>query len=248
MKIIDIDCALGYIPRVVEPGVTAEMLISRQDSRDIACSVAYDRLAQCNHRLGNARMRERAAASGGKLQACYVLGPYLDGIGFPTPPALEAALRAERPACVRLFPEDGNYPFTSFYCDELLQILNRLRLPLLLKSSKKCSLPEVLPELTAQYPSLPFVVLGMNHGQGAVVRTLLRARSNVYFSTGVLDGACQLDALVAELSSEHFLYGSGMPELNPDGGLGLVYMGRFSDRDRENIFFRNWTRLQEGIQ
>ena len=57
----------------------------------------------------------------------------------------------------------------------------------------------------------------------------------------------ELDNLVQQYGSHRFVMGSTAGCISA-GALGMIYMGRFSQEDKENILGGNWLRLQEGIK
>ena len=70
---------------------------------------------------------------------------------------------------------------------------------------------------------------------------------NIYFNLGFIENASELNQLVREYGAERFLLGSTAGLLT-GGGMGLVYMGEFTEEDKQKMLGGNWQRLQEGIQ
>lgn len=246
MRIIDVNAYIGYDREEIVPRWTDQRLLQKLAQNEIDGCVAYDTRAVQQLQEGNADMRQAAERSGGKIQACYVIHPYLDGIQMPEPAQLLEQLQAERPAAARLFPKEGRYRLNAFYCAELLSVLRQLRLPVML-GCRDADLVSYLPDLALQYPEIPFVVTEADHTRSMFVRAMLRNTGNVYFSMGRMCGAGELDQLVREYSAERFVFGSSCAN-QTEGALALIYYGSFSEADRATICAGTWQHLQEGIQ
>lgn len=251
MRIVDVNCYLGIDLDEVRPEIKPEDLLSRMEVSGVTQSVAYHALAATQIDEGNARISRVAAASGGKIAPCWIASPYMDGVQMPLPEDYLKLLRAERPAAIRLDPAKQLYPFDPFYCGDLLEVLNALHMPTLVsKAGKKSGFTPVLqalPEVAAAFPDIPFIVLDASHTTELITYMLLKKRPNVHFATGFFCGTGMLDQCVERFGAERFLFGSSKNNIAA-GSLGLVYMGRFSDGEKEQIFHGTWDRLQEGIQ
>jgi predicted TIM-barrel fold metal-dependent hydrolase len=248
MRIIDINATLGYVPGRTEPPDTVESLLRQMDIAGVESAVAFYNRSIVQIMPGNRDMQEMADNSNGRIKACWLLHPYMDGVQLPEPEKLLQLLKEKRPAAVRLMPLQGRYLLNDFYCDELLEILRTLRIPVLINYRSDMDYPlEILPKITEEYPEIPFVLTDAYHKSSVLVRTMLRKRKNVYIPVSYMCGASELDQLVNTFGPDQFLFGSS--DGNVQGGaLGLVYQGRFSPEAKEAIFSGNWVRLQEGIQ
>lgn len=248
MKIINVNCFVGYDLDEIRPVVTAEQLLEQMAVNGVTESVTYHTRAVVQLDEGNEDIMKIAAASGGKIKPCWVTHPYMDGIQMPKPEDYKALLRKERPAAVYLPVTKNGCPMDDFYCSELYEVLDELHMPTILPLKNKAArVREVLPEVSGKYPNIPFVLTDPDHTTELINRMLLKKRQNIYLCVGFFCGTGSLDQLVAEFGAERFLFGGG-PNNLAEGGLGLVYQGRFSEEDKEKIFHKNWERLQEGIQ
>ena len=251
MRIVDVNCFVGIDLKEIRPEVTPEELLARMEVSGVTQSVTYYTLAEQQIRLGNEEMDRIAAASGGKILSCWIASPYMDGVQMPLPEDYLKLLREKRPAAVRLDPVNQLYPFDSFFCDELLAVLDELRIPTIVTHGKGKGaftiLLQKLPEIAAQFPHIPFILTNASHTTELATYMLLKKRPNVYFATGFFCGAGMLDQCVERFGADRFLFGSSVNNIAA-GSLGLVYMGRFADSEKEKIFHGNWDRLQEGIK
>ena len=247
MKIIDIDATLGYVTKKVEPADTVEELIRKMDNAGVDSAVAFYTRSIKQIQPGNQDMQKIAENSGGRIKACWLLHPYLDGIQMPKKDDLLALLRKYRPAAVRLNPMSGNYLLNDFYCDELLDVLRTLRIPVMLNLTEMHNPLETVPAVTAAYPEIPFVFTDACHTNSVLVRSLLQKRPNTSIAAGFMVGCAEFDQLVNTFGAHRFLYSS--TDGNAQGtALGLIYQGNFTDEEKEAMFSGNWERLQKEIQ
>ena len=245
MEITDINCMLGDMPQRLHFTDAAGLFRAMEDYR-ITRAVAYHADARWDAWRGNAAARAAAEGSGGRLQACYLLRPNLGGGEMPDAAALLQRLRAERPAAVRLSPASDGCPLNRFYYGEVLEVLQTLRLPLLLDFEQRM-VAEFLPEVTRDFPQIPFIVLRSPFRQTNVILPLLRQRENVSFDTCTLVDTGFVEEIVARCGSRQLLFGSGMPMFLPAGALGLVRYARIPADDQAGIFAGNWQALQEAV-
>lgn len=248
MKIVDVNCFVGYDLNEIRPIVTAEQIIESMEYSGVTQAVTYNTRAVVQLDEGNGDMSEIAAKSEGKILPCWVAHPYMDGIQMPKPEDYLALLRRERPVAVRLPFDKNKCPMDDFYCSELYEVLNALHMPTIMPLVfTKSEVRDRLPDISEKYPNIPFILTNPSHITELVSRMLLKKRKNIYLCVGYMCGAGVLDQLVEEFGAERFLFGSGENNIAA-GGLGLVYQGRFSDADKEKIFHGNWERLQEEIK
>lgn len=246
MTIIDINCMVGFWPNQrLRFHDTAGLLAAMAEYRISRC-VAYHSYAHNDLRQGNGQMRAIAEGSGGKIKACYVLRSNLDSSELPDGPGLLAALRSERPVAVKLFPNTHRYVADEFYCGELFEVLNELRMPVMFDPEQRPAY-EKLPGLAKAYPGIRFILLRQNLNESRYTLPLLRKTQNVFFDTSTMVDAGLIDEIVNRYGSERLLFGSAMPFFVPAGALGMIFYARIADRDKENILSGNWMRLEGSI-
>lgn len=247
MKIIDINVVLGpaAFPTRYK---TAEGLLEFLDDYRIASAVVSHSAAPMTPWVYNAEMTQIAANSGGRIAACHVLDPMLAEKCETGEGTLAERLKANRPAAVRLLPVSENYPLNAFFCDPILGALNDLRLPLLLSAEETPSLADI-PSLALDFPDLPIVLLRHYFNSSRAITPLLTKLNNVYVDINIMIDTGFVDELVNErCGSEKLLFGSGLPQHVPAGGLSMVLYSAMDDHHKENILHANWERLEAGIQ
>jgi predicted TIM-barrel fold metal-dependent hydrolase len=246
-EITDINAGIGYIPGVKTRFDDPAGLLSAMDTYHISHAVVFHTDAQRDAVRGNALALEASRESGGRLSPCYILRPDLGGSEIPSADVLYKQLQKERPAAVKLYPNSNGYVLDEFYAGELLDVLNQLRLPVLLDTDQKPPYDKI-PALAKSYPGIKFVILRQPINQTRFTRALLKKTENVYFDASIMIDTSFLEEAVEELGSGRVLFGSGMPLYLPAGSLGLIIYSRFSDADKTAIFSGNWRRIQEEIK
>lgn len=247
MKIIDVNVMLGPWKSPIRY-CTADGLYKYMDDYRITTAVAYHSAAQINPWEYNAEMSRIAGESGGRLQACHIMDPMLVERSEPGEGTLLERLKASRPAAVRMLPQSQKYPLNAFFCDKVLNVLNELRLPLLLDAGEMPPVSDI-PPLARDFPDMPIVILRHYFLGTRFLTPLLEKLSNVYVDINIIIDTGYLDELVNKrCGSEKLLFGSGLPYHVPAGGLSMVFYSAFNEQHRENILHANWERLQGGIR
>lgn len=245
MKIVDINGVIGYTLGKVQPAFTQEDLLREMDRAGVDTSVVFYTRSVMQIRDGNADMKAIADRSNGRIQACFMVHPYLDDIQMPKD--LKGYLRKARPAAVTIDPKRHKYPFVSRYCGEMLRQLEQLRIPLFVRVGQVPGYEEKILMIADEYPNLPIVVVEQGYTVSMFLRTALMTTKNVYLNLGFIENASELNQLVREFGADRFLMGSTAGSL-AGGALGLIYLGEFTQEEKEKMLGGNWQRLQEGIQ
>ncbi|MDW7656484.1 MAG: hypothetical protein SCM11_04835 [Bacillota bacterium] len=247
MKMIDVNVMLGPYPMATRYRNVDGLLQYLDDYRITAAVVGHTN-AQMTPWIYNAEMSGIAAASGGRIEACHVLDPMLAEKSEPGSGTLIERLRVSRPAAIRLLPASQKYPLSAFFCDQILEPLNVLRLPLLLDASELRSLADI-PPLARDFPDLPIVILRHYFNSSRAITPLLTKLDNVYIDMNIMIDTGFLEELVNErCGSEKLLLGSGLPIHVPAGGQSMIFYSTIDVQHKENILHANWERLQRGIR
>lgn len=227
---------------------TADGLYEYMNDYRITAAVVYHSAAQLNPWEYNAEISRIAVESGGRLMACHVLDPMLAEKCEPGEGSLMERLKANRPAAVRLLPRSQHYPLNTFFCDQILGVLNELRLPLLLDAGEMPSVEDI-PPLARDFPDMPIVILRHYFNSSRSLTPLLVKLSNVYVDMNIIIDTGYLEELVNDrCGSEKLLFGSGLPHHVPAGGLSMVFYSTIGEEHKKNILYANWERLQGGIR
>ena len=248
MKIIDINGFVGYIKKRIQPGMSVEELLRRMDQSGVDETVAWNTISSRQIFGGNEEMTQIAKESNGRIHACYMVHPRLDGFQMPKAPEFMEYLKANRPAAVTIRPTTHGYPLTAQYCGELMEVLQELRLPVILASSKEFGdFKRDIPVLAKQFPKLPMVVHTDGYTHCMFNYICMKDTENIILGVGKMCSLGELDNLVQVYGSHRFVL-SSTAGCQASGGLGMIYMGRFSQEDKENILGGTWQKLQEGVK
>ncbi|NMB96801.1 MAG: amidohydrolase family protein [Clostridiaceae bacterium] len=247
MKITDINTMIGPWPSCSIMFTEYEDLLKEMDNYRISTAVAFSSLALSNPMEGNKHIKSISDKSAGRIKPCYILDSNLDSSEMPPAEVLFEELKKDRPGAVKLYPKRNNFILDSFYCGELLDILDQLAMPVIFDSDEVPPFAE-LPKLAKQYPNIKFIILRHGFRESRILIPLIKKLNNVYFDTSIIIDTGLIEEIVSKYGSDKLLYGSGMPFYVPAGSLALILYARIPDSEKEKIFHGNWENLQEGIK
>lgn len=245
--ILDVNCMIGRWPGKATRFEDRPGLIDWLDRYRIGSAVTYCSDALWNPPRGNEVIASEAEQSDGRLLRCLVLQPTLGLPGMGTLAEVETQLRTIRPAAVRLCPNTHKYPLDSFYAGPLLDLLNRLRLPVLLAPEETPGYDR-LPELAQTYPDLPLALLRRPLNEARTLLPLLAQTANIYLDMSILIDTGLIEELARRGLADRLVFGSNLPFHEPSGGLGLVSYARIDDHARRSILGENFRRVMEEIR
>jgi predicted TIM-barrel fold metal-dependent hydrolase len=125
----------------------------------------------------------------------------------------------------------------------LFSALEKRRMPVAVFESE---LLEVAT-LADAYPGLP-VVLHVPPARARVLLPALRASPNIYISIAPNFAPYRgLEVLVREIGADRILFATGYPVSEPGAALGFLFLSPISDKEVEQIAWRNTDRLLRGV-
>jgi len=99
-------------------------------------------------------------------------------------------------------------------------------------------------KLAQRYRRLTIIVGHSCHGEWEEAARLANTYANVYLElTAVFDEVGPLEILLSKCSSEKIVFGTDLPWFDTMHGVGYLFSTPMTDRDRENILFRNGVRI-----
>ena len=244
MKIIDVNLTIGGRDSVGKEIDLAYLLDLMEDYR-IDHGICYHQHALLDPKDGNVKMAALAKEAGGKLSVCAVLDPILGADNLPGEGTLTDRLVAFQPACLRIFPSFVRLPFHPFYWEEILNAANALGLPLIVDYEYNDEFFCNIPDISAQYPNVKFILIRQGCCQGRRILPLLQKRENVYFTIERMLDNLQLEEIEEKCGCDKLLFGSGYPERPHAGTLGLVMYADITAENREKILYKNWEGMQK---
>lgn len=239
MKIIDVNMSIGHKDYKGEI-VTPEYMRSLMEEYHIDHAVCYHAHTWLDPKDGNRKMAEISANSGGKIGLCLVLDPILGADNLPGEGSLKERIAALKPECLRVFPKMVRTPFHPFYWEEILDAANDLSLPLLIDEPYQMEFFCRLPDISAQYSKVKFVLIEQGLNDGRRILPLAQKCTNVYFTCERMLDNQQIEELEQRGCCSKLLFGSGYPNRPHTGALGLVLYANISEENREKILCKNW--------
>ncbi len=244
MRFIDASAQIGQGSAFPVKGppddyTTAGALVRELDHFGINEAVVAHAAAQHNPIVGN-RLLMQAIADHPRLYPCWTLAPFtVDEQRRPA--ALVDMMRAHNVRMVRLaHSRTGAYkgPPRVWACGELLEALERARIPVLLNESL-----DTIAELCAAFPELPVIKVGWGSLQ---LHALMDRREHLYVGTGLLCGPNRLAFLVRRFGADRLVFGTLFGQVNhtsPGAALTVLTAAAISDEDKEKIAGGNLARL-----
>ena len=244
-KAVDINCAIG---RAVDRKLkfeSADELASYLKKFHISRGVVTSLMAtNWNLQDGNDWLFAQIAGHE-NLSPNVVLSPHLGTSELPPPEELHAWLKQHGVKSARLYPRSGAYQLDRFYAGALLELLNALRLPLLMDWGEID--PVSFPQVCADFPDIPFVLLGAGFLRSRLMYPLLEKRPNVFFEVSRFADYGILEEIVRKFGAGRLLFGSGMPSLNPGAAITWVCLAEIAEKEKLQILGGNWRELEQGV-
>ena len=243
MKIIDVNLSIGGRDSEGQL-IDSERLLSVMGDFRVSHGVCYHQYAKLDPKYGNTIMAEISKHSGGKLGVCAVLDPVLGEENLPGEGDLKARLEQFQPEAIRIFPDECRVPFHPFYWGKILDVANALSLPLIVDCSYSGEFLTRLPDITAQYPQVKFILVGHGFCNSRSVFPLLTMRNNVYFTIERMLDNLLIEEIYEVCGCGNLLFGSSYPLRSPAGALGLALYANIPAAEREKILSKNWEEMQ----
>ena len=242
---VDINCAIGRgIDRKLK-FESADELAGYLKKYHIASGVVTSLMAlNWNLQDGNDWLFAQLAGHG-NLSPNVVLSPHLGTSELPPPDELRAWLKKHGVRSARLYPRSGAYHLDRFYSGTLLELMNELRLPLLIDWGEIDAVS--FPQVCADFPDIPFVLLGAGFNRSRFMYPLLEKRQNVFFEISRFADYGILEEIVLKFGAGRLLFGSGMPTISPGAAITWVCMAEIKEKDKLRILGGNWRELEQGV-
>jgi len=243
---VDVNCMIGRGTGVSYKFETAQELSEYLRGNNISKAVVSSFMAlNWNLKDGNKQLFDETEKFK-NLIPCPILSPHLGTSELPDADGLIRMLKLHRVSAVKVYPGKGAYPFDKFYAGKLLEILNEFRIPLLVEWDE-LNIPS-LPEVTADFPDIPFILLFAGFRKSRMMYPLLEKRKNIFFDTSRFADYKILEEIVKLFGAERILFGSGMPCFNPGPAITLLCLADIPEIDKKQILSGNWKRMEGGVK
>ena len=234
------DCNVWYDPLCEEgfvPYDSLDAMLADCEAHGIGGGIVTDRQAAVlDNYTGNARL-EKWLAGRKNWYGCMVLTPDVSFLGA------ERYIRDRQAAGFRaaaMFPRTFEHSMQPFAVGELLDILQRERIPLMLWHDQVGW--DTVDALCSRYPQLPVILRAHTVKFLYYARqylALLRTHDHLYMESHNLVLPRELETIWALTGKMHVLYGSYMPAANPDFASYRVLNADIPPAARDAILFGN---------
>lgn len=156
-----------------------------------------------------------------------------------------------RVGAVRLFPQDHKFTLHPWNIDKLFTIMSDLKMPVFIdrmELSGDFDEYDQLYHLCREYPDVPIVLMTPGYRTARMIYPILEKCKNFHIDTSLLIACSVIEEVVQEVGSEHILFGSRCPYLEPGTFVGRVLYADISTQDKEKIAHQNIEQLHQQIQ
>jgi predicted TIM-barrel fold metal-dependent hydrolase len=209
---------------------TAEALLAEMDRLGIGEALVHHIVAsEVDIVRGNQALLE-CLDGHDRLHPCWVMAPpTLDDLPPPTVWAQQAVNAGVR--AVRLLPAHSLYTVADWCLVPLLEVLRRIRVPVLLDFGPHHWSQRVIPwqdirAICDRYQDIPLVVTGVTCGATRDMVACLHRVQNLHVELSAFSLPEGLRLLVEDGLGDRLLFGTGMPSRAPECSAGeLLYSG-----------------------
>jgi predicted TIM-barrel fold metal-dependent hydrolase len=239
----DANCWIGVGPRgLLRPVATVDETLRLLRRYGIERAVVAHAAARDYDPEAGNRWLCAAIAAHDCLRGAAVIAP-----GGRTLAALQqelAGLVAKNVRLVRVFPRSHNVRLDGPW----LEVLTEFGLPLAVWHTETTW--DDVAAVCQAHPRLNLIVEGPHRKlfyHNRIYYGLLERFANFHLEIHNLVNYLGVDDLVRRFGSERLIFGSFLPEQDPNVAMSLVTLGAMSQADRQNIAGRNLQRLVEGV-
>ena len=243
-RVVDCNCMLGgqmaynRINRV-------ENLLSIMDEKGIDSAVVFSASAKEIHQGANEKLGE-ILSSCDRLLPCFVALPHYTG-ECKEPAAMLDDMRRCGSRAVRIFPEHHRARLHIWLWKDLFDALCEKRIPLLIDFSNPNWSTDLdydgVRSICLAYPDLPVVLMRASASADRYIYSMLDHCPNLYIDMSYYQPHRGIYNIVSRFSSGRLLYGSGLPEYEPDCALSAILNSGVGKEDMRRILAGNWERL-----
>jgi predicted TIM-barrel fold metal-dependent hydrolase len=147
---------------------------------------------------------------------------------------------------IRLFPKDHYFNLTDWNSHELLNFLEKLRIPVMIDYDQV--LPEELIRISKKYCNLPIILSNVSWVASRVVYSLFNHIDNLFMETSTYLIYGGIEDLVKKFGSQRILFGTRMPFFDPGSAVAKLIYANITIKDKEKIAFTNLKNLISKVK
>lgn len=217
-------------------------LLGIYDSVGIRQGLVYHSLAwEWSPAQGNQRLLQEIAGHD-RLRPCFAALPH--ATAEQEPPEELAAAVSELGGAVRIFPKFHQWRVRDWCAGKLLRALEERGVPLLLHIEETDW--EDIAAMLGAHPRLPVIILGTYYRMDRYMYPLWEQHENLYLEANTYGVFRGIEAVCEHFGADRFVFGTGLPELEPGGPMAQLTYAEISDEDKRQIAGGNLKRLLGG--
>jgi len=190
---------------------------------------------------GNERLLEEIGGND-RLRPCLVALPHATE-EQEAPEQLAARVR-ELGGAVRIFPKMHQWRLSEWCAGRLFAALEEHGVPVLLHIDQ--TEWDDIAALLAAHPNLPVIILGTYYRVDRYLYPLWEKHDNLYLEANTYGVFRGIEAVCERFGAGRFVFGTGLPELEPGGPMAQLTYAEISDEEKRLIASGNLERLLSG--
>lgn len=240
VPVFDANVQVGDAPNAPAPVRDRAGLLAELDRHGVERALIYHAQAEERSVVDANKRLEEWLGHDGRLFPQWAVLPMADSLAN-----IQALHTHGRVQCVRLAtPRVAGLPFRPWVYDDLLNWLNRQRIPIFITIPG--SEPDELAGTLADYPGLVAVLCGAHYVHALWVRPLLRALPNAYLELSRYEPLGEIEALRDEFGAERMVYGSWYSRYVMGPMLFYLHQTTLSDSELALVCAGNLERILRG--
>lgn len=181
----------------------------------------------------------------GRLYGTLTVLPSISDNDFETE-KIHSIVMQNKLVGLRFFPKHNRFMLDKITCGDILDFCTQCNLPVYLSPMHNW---EHIFEVMKQFPRLTAIITNYGlWGSDRYFYPLTKAYSNLYIDTSDFQEIIGIQAYVSKFGSERMLFGTNYPMNNMGGAKAMLLGSKISEIDKENIAYRNVTRLFSEIR
>jgi predicted TIM-barrel fold metal-dependent hydrolase len=223
---------------------TKEDLIEEMEYHGIEKALVYSSIAyQYNPEYGN-KLLKKETGNNKRILPVAVAVPW-DNIDKCLSEEMEDFIR--KSACgVRFFPKKSNFKFSKFNISEVLDFVNKIRLPVFIDYGEIEDF-EDFNAVVYSYPDIPFIITRPGYRLGRILCSLFGLFKNVHIDISNFHNYEGIEYIGRKYGYNRFLFGSGWPYMSPGGPISRIVYAGISGSDKEKIAYYNLEEIVKRI-
>lgn len=240
LDLFDCNAQIGRFGKPVHESFFAPgELVDRLAPLGIRRALVYHALSKELHPAeGNPALAGEIA--GLPLVGCWVAMPHHTG-EMPPPAEFVRQMRAAEVRAVRLFPGLHQYSLGDWCSGELLDELERSRVPVLIEAGQTSY--DQIASVLASHPGLRIVLLQTSYRCDRFIYPLLEKHEHLHIETSTYVVSGGIEAICSRFGASRLVFGTCSPFHDPGAAVGIITYADISDTEKQLIASGNLDRL-----